>query len=137
MKKLIHKFLSVTMAVVVFLSTMSFSVDMHYCGDMLVDFSIMEQVKTCGMEKVKTDCDNTTYTEKSCCTDTQLNVEGAESMKVSFDQLSFDQQVFVATFTYSYINLFQGIDSNEFSYKDYSPPFVKQNVQVLHQTFLI
>jgi len=129
--------MSVTMAVVVFLSTMSFSVDMHFCGDMLVDFSIMEQVKTCGMEKAETDCDNTTFTEKSCCTDTQLNVEGAESLKVSFDQLSFDQQVFVATFTYSYINLFQGIDSNEFSYKDYSPPFVKQNVQVLHQTFLI
>ena len=137
MKMLAHKFISVVMAVVVLLSTMSFSVDMHYCGDMLVDFSIIEQVKTCGMEKVKTDCENTTITEKSCCTDAQLNVEGAESMKVSFDQLSFDQQVFVATFTYSYINLFQGIDSNEFSYKDYSPPFVKQNVQVLHQTFLI
>ncbi|SEC46153.1 hypothetical protein SAMN05192540_3232 [Maribacter dokdonensis] len=137
MKMLAHKFISVVMAVVVLLSTMSFSVDMHYCGDMLVDFSIMEQVKTCGMEKVKTDCENTTITEKSCCTDAQLNVEGAESMKVSFDQLSFDQQVFVATFTYSYINLFQGIDSNEFSYKDYSPPFVKQNVQVLHQTFII
>lgn len=137
MKMLAHKFISVVMAVVVLLSTMSFSVDMHYCGDMLVDFSIMEQVKTCGMEKVKTDCENTTVAEKSCCTDAQLNVEGAESTKVSFDQLSFDQQVFVATFTYSYINLFQGIDSNKFSYKDYSPPFVKQNVQVLHQTFLI
>ena len=54
MKMLAHKFISVVMAVVVLLSTMSFSVDMHYCGDMLVDFSIMEQVKTCGMEKVKT-----------------------------------------------------------------------------------
>ncbi|PHN92351.1 hypothetical protein CSC80_15420 [Maribacter sp. 6B07] len=137
MKILAHKFISVVMAVVVLLSTMSFSVDMHYCGDMLVDFSIMEQVKTCGMEIVKTDCENTTITEKSCCTDTQLVIEGAESIKVSFDQLSFDQQVFVATFTYSYINLFQGIDSKKFSFKDYPPPFVKQNVQVLHQTFLI
>ncbi|HDZ07383.1 hypothetical protein LCGC14_0118780 [marine sediment metagenome] len=137
MKKLVHKFISVIMAVVVLLTTMSFSIDMHYCGDMLVDFSIVEQVKSCGMEKVKTDCDNLNFTQKSCCTDTQLIVEGADNMKASFDQLSFEQQIFITSFTYSYINLFAGIDSNTISLKYYSPPFVKQDVQVLHQLFLI
>jgi hypothetical protein len=58
-------------------------------------------------------------------------------MKVSFDQLSFDQQLFVTSFTHSYLNLFKGIDSNKISFKDYPPPFVKQDVQVLHQSFLI
>ncbi|WP_036154704.1 HYC_CC_PP family protein [Maribacter forsetii] len=137
MKKLVHKFVSVLMAAVVLLTTMSFSVDMHYCGDMLVDFSIVDQVKSCGMEKVKTDCDNLDITQKSCCTDTQLIVEGTDNMKVSFDQLSFDQQILIASFTYSYLNLFKGINSTKISFKDYAPPFVKQDVQVLHQSFLI
>ena len=137
MKKLAHKFVSVLMAVVVLLTTMSFSIDMHYCGDMLVDFSIVEQVKSCGMEKVETDCDNLNITQKSCCTDTQLIVDGVDNMKVSFDQLSFNQQLFVTSFTYSYLNLYRGIESNKISFKDYPPPFVKQDVQVLHQTFLI
>ncbi|APQ16217.1 HYC_CC_PP family protein [Maribacter hydrothermalis] len=137
MKSFIHKFMSFFMAVVVLLTTMSFNVDMHYCGDLLVDFSIVEQVKSCGMENVKADCNNLDITQKSCCTDTQLIVEGAEELKVSFEQLSFDQQVFFTSFTYSYLNLFNGIDSNTISFEDYAPPFVKQDVQVLHQIFLI
>ena len=137
MKSFIHKFMSFFMAVVVLLTTMSFNVDMHYCGDLLVDFSIVEQVKSCGMENVKADCNNLDITQKSCCRDTQLIVEGAEELKVSFEQLSFDQQVFFTSFTYSYLNLFNGIDSNTISFEDYAPPFVKQDVQVLHQIFLI
>ena len=137
MKSFIHKFMSFFMAVVVLLTTMSFNVDMHYCGDLLVDFSIVEQVKSCGMENVKTDCNNLDITQKSCCRDTQLIVEGAEDMKVSFEQLSFDQQLFIISFTYSYLNLFNGIDANTISFEDYAPPFVKQDVQVLYQIFLI
>ncbi|WP_455429473.1 HYC_CC_PP family protein, partial [Maribacter hydrothermalis] len=37
MKKFYHKILSVIMAFVVLLSTMSFTIDFHYCGDLLVD----------------------------------------------------------------------------------------------------
>ena len=32
---------------------MSFTVDMHYCGDTLVDSAIFHKVKTCGMEMQK------------------------------------------------------------------------------------
>ncbi len=34
------------MALIVLFSTMSFSVDIHYCGDHLVDFSLSEKVDT-------------------------------------------------------------------------------------------
>ena len=40
MKQLLNKILSLSMAFVVLFSTMSLTVDMHYCGDTLVDTAI-------------------------------------------------------------------------------------------------
>jgi hypothetical protein len=139
MKQYFHKSMAVFMATVVFMTTMSFTVDMHYCGDTLVDFSFTQQVDTCGMDKTQkpSSCENPKLVEKSCCTDTQLIKKGQDDLKLSFDKLSFEQQVFVALFTYSYNSLFQGIESQEIPFIDYAPPFVERDVQVLHQTFLI
>jgi hypothetical protein len=139
MKQVFHKILSISMAFVVMFSTMSFTVDMHYCGDNLVDFSLFSKAEGCGMEKAQPvkSCENPKMTEKSCCSDQQIVKEGKDDLKISFDTLSFEQQTFIAAFTYSYINLFEGTESEEVPFEDYPRPFVKRDVQVLHQTFLI
>ncbi|MBC7000611.1 hypothetical protein, partial [Cytophaga sp. FL35] len=114
MKKVFHKILSVLMAFVVMLTTMSYTVDMHYCGDSLVDFSLFTKAEGCGMEKAQPakSCENPSMTEKSCCTDQQIVKEGQDDLKTSFNKLTFEQQTFVATFFYTYINLFEGLDEN-------------------------
>ena len=139
MKQFIHKSMAVFMAAVVLMTTMSFTVDMHYCGDTLVDFSFVRQVETCRMEKeqVTPSCEKPMVSQKSCCSDEQMVKQGQDDLKTSFDTLSFEQQTFIAAFTYSYIKLFEGTASTDVSYKDYPPPFVKRDVQILHQTFLI
>ncbi|WP_116772182.1 MULTISPECIES: HYC_CC_PP family protein [Maribacter] len=139
MKQVFHKILSISMAFVVMFSTMSFTVDMHYCGDSLVDFSLFSKADTCGMEKSQANkgCEKLMLSEKDCCTDQQIVKEGKDDLKISFDTLSFEQQTFIAAFTYSYINLFEGTKSEEVPFEDYPRPFVKRDVQVLHQTFLI
>jgi len=132
------------MAFVVLFSTMSFTVDMHYCGDTLVDFSLISKAKSCGMDSdsyqkqqpVK-GCENSKMTSTSCCSDQQIVKEGKDDLKLSFDTLSFEQQTFVVAFTYAYSNLFEGTESEEVPFVAYPPPFVKRDVQVLHQTFLI
>ncbi len=128
------------MALVVLFSTISFSVDMHYCGDHLVDFSISDSVNTCMMKaemsKSTSDCEVPDM-EMDCCSDVEVVIEGQEELKVSFDQLSFDQQLFVTSFIYSYLNLFEGFDENVVPFKDYSPPPLIRDVQILDQTFLI
>ncbi len=90
------------------------------------------------MEKVQATkgCEKPMLSEKSCCSDQQIVKEGKDDLKISFDTLSFEQQTFIA-FTYSYINLFEGTESEEVPFEDYPRPFVKRDVQVLHQTFLI
>lgn len=115
------------MAAVVLMTTMSFTIDMHYCGDSLVDFSFVQKAKTCGMEKAQatTSCENSTLSEKTCCTDKQIVKEGKDDLKVSFDQLTLEQQVFVASFTYSYLSLFEGTEFKDVPFFDYPPPFVQ------------
>jgi len=128
------------MAVIVLLSTMSFSVDLHYCGDHLVDFSIYDSVNTCMMEaktsKSSGEC-AVMEMDMDCCTDVEVVLEGQDDLKISLDQLTFDQQLFVVSFVYSYINRFEGCDENIVPFKDYSPPPLIRDVQLLDQTFLI
>lgn len=127
------------MAFVVLFTTMSFTVDMHYCGDSLVDFSVFTKAEGCGMEKAQLakSSENPSMTSTSCCTDKQIVKVGSDDLKTSFDKLTFEQQTFVATFFYTYINLFEGLDKNVVPFKDYSPPYVERNIQILYETYLI
>jgi hypothetical protein len=139
MKQFFYKSIAFFMATVVLMTTMSFTIDMHYCGDTMVDFSFFQDVETCGMEKnpeVGT-CQIPEMSRKSCCSDEQLVMEGQDDLKDNYSILTFEQQVFVASFTYSYINRLEETTSNEVVFFDHVPPFVKRDVQVWHQSFLI
>ncbi|WGF92438.1 HYC_CC_PP family protein [Aequorivita marisscotiae] len=138
MKSFFHKSISTALATLVLFTTMSFTVDMHYCGEALVDFSVVHNVKTCGMEKSQSEnsCENT-VPDDSCCSDKQVVIEGQDELKLSFNSLSFEQQDFVATFFYSYVNLFEELDTNIVPFRDYAPPFLIRDIQKLHETYLI
>jgi len=140
MKETFRKLASSAMALIVLFSTMSFSVDIHYCGDHLVDFSIFDSVDTCMMKaemsKSSSEC-AVMEMEMDCCTDVEVILEGQDDLKISFDQLTFDQQIFVASFIYTSINRFEGLDHNDVPFKDYSPPPLIRDIQILDQTFLI
>ena len=126
------------MALLVLLSTVSFTVDSHYCGDTLVDSSLFGHVKTCGMEVQQqsnsSECD---ISKKDCCSDEQVIVEGQDTLKTSFEKLDKDQQLFVAAFIHTYINLFFESQEDLNSFRDYTPPPLVRDIQVLDQTFLI
>ncbi|MGB5436356.1 MAG: hypothetical protein WBM98_10745 [Maribacter sp.] len=128
------------MALIVLFSTMSFSLDMHFCGDHLVDFSFFDHVDNCMMKsqmsKSPRECTMMDM-DMDCCTDVEVVLQGQDDLKISFDQITFDQQVFIASYVYSYINLFEGFDQHVVPFKDYSPPPLIRDLQILDQTFLI
>ena len=125
------------MAFVVLFSTMSFTVDMHYCGSKLVDTALFQSAKTCGMEMEKPSTEGCTITKKNCCSDKQLIVDGQNELKLSVDKVSFEQQVFITSFIYTYINLFEGLDKNVASYEEYIPPLVIRQIYKIDETYLI
>jgi len=128
------------MALLVLFSTMSFRVDMHYCGDYLVDLSLSKNADTCLMNaKMTKSCSDCPMMEMKmdCCSDVELVFEGHDNLQLSLDHISIDQHVFVVSFLYAYLNLFEGFEVDLVYFKHYSPPPLILDVQVLHQTFLI
>jgi len=111
---------------------------MHFCDDTLVDFSLFQNAKTCGMERGLSEnkCENVIQ-DKSCCTDKQIVVESQDNIKASFDTFTFDQQVFVAAFLYTYTNHFDGLETAFIAFRDYSPPFLIRDIQKLLETYRI
>ena len=125
------------MAFVVILSTLSFTVNMHYCGDTLVETAIFHKAKGCGMEMEKPSTEGCSITKKNCCDDKQLAIEGQDELQLQFDKISFEQQVFITSFLYTHINLFKGLDKNVSSFDEYKPPLVVRQIFKIDETYLI
>ena len=125
------------MALVVLFSTMSFTINMHYCGDTLVETAIFQETKGCGMEMNKPSTEGCAITKKNCCDDKQLVVEGQDELQLQIDKVTFEQQLFIASFVYTYINLFEGLDKNVSSYEEYRPPLVIRQIYKIDETYLI
>ncbi|WP_419213714.1 HYC_CC_PP family protein [Maribacter sp. X9] len=140
MKRVVHKIASLSMALLVLFSTLSFSVDMHYCMGDLVDFSLFDDVKTCSMQmdaSESSSMDTTMEMAMDCCSDVQLNKVGQDDLKISFDTISFDQQVFLTSFVYTYFNLYAEEVTDKVRFEDYAPPLLIRDTLILDQTFLI
>ncbi|MFC0604931.1 HYC_CC_PP family protein [Winogradskyella pulchriflava] len=137
MKQVFHKIMSLAMAFVVLFSTMSFTMNMHYCGGTLVETAIFQKAKGCGMEMDKPSTEGCSIAKKNCCDDKQLAIEGQDELQLKVDKITFEQQVFIASFVYTYINLFEGLENNVYSFEEYKPPLVVRQIFKIDETYLI
>lgn len=137
MNKISHKVLSFLMAFVVLFSTMSFTVDMHYCGNTLIDTAVFKQAETCGMKMESPSTKDCSITKKNCCSNEQISIDGQDELQLLVDKVSFDQQVFVAAFIYSYSNLFEDLEKDVTNFGEYPPPLIVRDIYKLDETYLI
>ena len=136
LKQVLYKLFSTTLALLVLFSTVSFTVKKHYCGDVLVDSAVFTEVQKCNMGT--SEVDRSKITKKSCCKDELEVVKGQDHLNQSkFEDLSFDQLLFVASFVYSYSNFFESLPKRIIPHKDYSPPNLTEEILLLDQVFLI
>ena len=134
-KQALHKIFSVVLSLLVLLSTLSFSIDKHFCGNTLIDTAIFKKAKTCGMEM---DSSQEPSLKKSCCKDVVEIIKGQNELKLtSVDNLKFHQQLIINSFVYSYFDLFESLPKQVIPHKDYSPPNLVADIQVLDQVFII
>lgn len=136
MKPVFQKIVSPIMALLVLFSTMSFTVDMHYCGGHLVDKAIFSEVKKCGME-MESEASENTVKKASCCEDVSITVEGQEELKISFDKHELQTLQFAILFSYTYQSLFEPLSEKHIPFDDYSPPRLTIDRIVLNETYLI
>ena len=132
MKQTLHKSAAFTMAFLVLLSTVSFTVDKHFCGEILVDLAVFSEAQSCGMH-----ADMPASAEDECCEEEKILVEGQKDLKMTFEDLDLEQQVFLAAFTWSYPQLFEGDAQAEVPFFHYKPPLLVYDIHLLDETFII
>jgi hypothetical protein len=134
MKQFLTKITASTLAFLVLFSTLSFTVDKHYCGDFLVDVSFTGETEGCGMKMDK----SITKTKKNCCKDEIHQFEGQDKLQLtSFEKITFQNQQFLNAFVFSYQNLFIDKSTEKSFQRIFPPPDIYQNYQVIYQSFLI
>ena len=138
MKIVFQKIMALLMSLVVLFSTMSFTIDMHYCGDTLVETAIFHKAKGCGMEMedsaANSDC---SAIKKGCCSEEQIIVQGQDELQLTFDKLTFEKQLFVTSLVYSYVSLFETEGESTISFLEYPPPIIVKKLYKLDETYLI
>ncbi|WP_298895798.1 hypothetical protein [uncultured Psychroserpens sp.] len=136
LKQVFHKIGSTVMALLLLFSTVSFTVEKHFCGDVLIDVAVFSDVEKCAMEAFEIEQEE--VTKMSCCKDTIDIVEGVDQLTLkTIDDLDTDQQLFLTSFIYGYNALFEVFPKQNVPHKQYSPPNLIEDIQVLDQVFLI
>ncbi len=135
-KTKLYRVISVAMAMLLLLSTVSFTVEKHFCGDTLIDVAVFSEVDRCGMEASENE--QTTITKKSCCKDIIDVIEGQDQLTVKvLDDLDLDQQQFLLSYVIAYKQLFESLPNQTIPNLYYPPPEIVRDIQVLDEVYLI
>ena len=129
--KVITKITALSLAFFVLISTLSFTVDQHYCGDFLVDISFTGDADSCGMNMAKTSKNN-------CCSDEEISFEGQEDLQYHSPvaKTFTSQTLFISKIENWTLNLTQ-VDRTPFPIKEFPPPDIPRNYQSAYQVYII
>ena len=140
MKSFFTKILSYVLAVSILFTTSSFTVDMHFCSNKLIDISILGKAKVCN-DKVEMKNSSTkqcsSIQEKNCCSNQTFFKKGVDNLQKANNEFQTENIVFLNSFFYTYKNLFEGLDKNIVPLKHYRQPLLSKNIQILNETYLI
>lgn len=119
-------------------STMSFSIDKHFCGDHLVDVAIFGEATPCAMELALQVKYGSEHTKKSdCCTDKKIVLEGQDELKIQFDSFDFEKGAELPVSISSYSFIFEKVEQHFVPFAGYPPPLITEDFHALYEHFLI
>ncbi len=138
MRKAFSNIGSVFLAVMVLFSTFSFTIEKHFCGGALADYSILGNLDRCEMPSAThNETKETLLNTTPCCQDSVETIDGTNDILTVVKELDVQKIQVLAAFIYSYVNLFEGLEEHIIPFKNYAPPLVVKDIPVLYDTFLI
>lgn len=124
------------LAVLVLLSTMSWTVDKHLCMGRVMDISFFGGAKGCGMDEAFSVI-GMENKENHCCDDESFTQLGQDDLTFSWSGLNLENQVFWVAFYQSYLDFFVPLKELLDPSEKYPPPILVEDIHVLDQVFLI
>ena len=139
MNKIFQQFGALFLSMLILLSSVSFTVDIHLCAGSIVDVSFAEEELSCSaslMGELSEDAHNA-MRNMGCCDDLSFNLEGQDELQQANLDVKIDKPCFLAPET-TLVDLKKVyIPEDPALFTSYIPPPLIQDVQVLHQTFLL
>ena len=137
MNTTLRKISTKLLSLLVLFSSMSFTIDEHYCGTNLMDVSYFGDADNCCSEELTMNSRTSSVKQNNCCKDETTLLESSIFNKNKFINLQHVDVEILLFKTNSYLVNFNYTAAEIEYYSDFSPPDIAQNIQVLHQTFLI
>lgn len=145
MKKLVYKSISFLLSLIVLLSTFSFTVESHYCGEELVDVALFSEANGCEEDTDHDDTIPDSSEEISCCgsqdrmhcKDVLTEIEGDPVDYFGFEKPVLQKVFFVATFLATYQYELYELNEETVVFQNSSPPILQRDRIVLFDNFRI
>ena len=145
-----YRIIALTMALLVFSTSVGFSIDMHFCQGQLKSTSIFGKAKNCHemakmaicphhQKKMEAmDDESCKEDQKDCCNSKTILVQSDDDKQFQNSNLSLtnNQQQFLFAYVESF-HFNQPIIATYSENEYYKPPLIQRNLPVLFQSFLI
>ncbi len=136
MKEKLLRLLSPPLAALLVLSTISWSVEKHLCMGRVMDIAFFHQTDGCGMEEAMV-LMGKTASDMGCCGNESFTLEGQDDLQQSWEELDVDAQQFLVAFAYSFLEILSQSMGEDVPKTIYPPPLLVQDLNILHDVFLI
>mgnify|MGYP000134804088 CR=1 FL=1 len=138
MKTRFQHIASLILALLVLVSTQSFSINSHYCGNILVDKAVMKSAKKCAMHSKSSHKNHEQEQQKDdCCDDEVELIEGQDQLKVQSSEFELPHPIFVEAFVFSFLVQIPFEAHPKIDYFENPPPLPLKDFHALFQTYLI
>ena len=145
----ISKFIAPALALMVLVSSMSYTIDFHYCQGQLKSFSLFGKAKNCHeMASKMASCHHKKQVDEmsktcsegdnNCCNNKTVYFESDfDEQIINFDYLSLESLSFAVAFEHSsFDDLFEVI-KDVIPFAHHKPPLIRKDIPVLFETFLL
>ncbi|CAN0596184.1 unnamed protein product, partial [Ectocarpus sp. 12 AP-2014] len=115
--------MSLIMALLLLLSTVSWTIEKHTCMGRVMDVALFAKADDCGMAAAMKAMEDDSL-ENHYCGDETLTLQGQDDLTISFNDISLDQPVFLVAFTHAYLGLFKAVEQQSGKNEYYPPPLL-------------
>ncbi len=146
------RFVALTLACLMFITSVSFVVDLHYCQGQLKSFSLIGKARTCHTmspstpmqgcpyhKKMMVEKEDCMVGKKKCCSNKTLHFNWSQDRHIQTYDFSVSRSL--QQFVFAYLTVFFDRDftlERETSYRSYyKPPLLSKDIPVLFESFLI
>jgi hypothetical protein len=151
LKTKIYRFIALSLALVVFTSSVSFSADVHYCQGEFKSMSFVGKAKTCHDIEATAPMKNCKHHQKAkaaqkscggetngCCDNKSFNYDLDQDQQIQNVDFVVNKQVeqFIAAYVFSfYTNI--TVEKEAIACEYYKPPLIPKDIPVFIQSLLL